>query len=205
MGRKVSLKRKLTILINFCERPYAYLTYLWGDKPVRSVIKIFSYSFCNMPIKYNVKKTKVGFGTDKTEVYVGRIQLGSTISTDKLEEQVAVRTLLPQSVIHTVLNNIVDSVCHFVEEGQGVRIGELGILRPSISTKSAADDSEVSVEKVRLRWLPSVKVREAAAKFSIKKVSDSSSATDDTDDEETGGEDVDNGSSSGGGGGNEFS
>lgn len=127
-----------------------------------------------MPIKYDVKKTKIGFGKDKSEAYVGRIQLGSTITADKLEEQVALRTLLPQSVVHTVLNNIVASVCHFVEEGQGVRIGELGILRPSINTKSAADGSDVEIEKVRVRWLPSNKVREAAAKFAIKKVGDES-------------------------------
>lgn len=146
-----------------------------------------------MPIKYDVKKTKIGFGTDKKEAYVGRIQLGSTITADKLEEQVALRTLLPQSVIHTVLNNIVDSVCHFVEEGQGVRIGELGILRPSINTKSAADGSDVEIEKVRVRWLPSNKVREAAAKFAVKKVSDDSDVEVDEDDTTSGGGSTDEG------------
>lgn len=148
-----------------------------------------------MPITYDVKKTKIGFGKDKTEAYVGRIQLGHTITADKLEEQVAIRTLLPQSVIHTVLNNIVASVCHFVEEGQGVRIGELGILRPSINTKSAADGSDVEVEKVRVRWLPSKKVREAASNFAIKKMGDDSNV--DMDDE-------DDGTSGGDQGGQEF-
>lgn len=146
-----------------------------------------------MPIKYDVKKTKIGFGTDKKEAYVGRIQLGSTITADKLEEQVAIRTLLPQSVIHTVLNNIVASVCHFVEEGQGVRIGELGILRPSINTKSAADGGDVEVEKVRVRWLPSKTMREAAAKFAIKKMGDDSNVDMDDDDTTSGGGNTDQG------------
>lgn len=146
-----------------------------------------------MPIKYDVKKTKIGFGKDKSEAYVGRIQLGSTITADKLEEQVAIRTLLPQSVIHTVLNNIVASVCHFVEEGQGVRIGELGILRPSINTKSAADGSDVEIEKVRVRWLPSKKVREAAANFAIKKMGDDSSVEVDEEDTTDGGGSTDEG------------
>lgn len=40
-----------------------------------------------MAIKYKVEQAKVGFGKDKSEAYVGRIQLGDTVSTEKLEEQ----------------------------------------------------------------------------------------------------------------------
>lgn len=125
-----------------------------------------------MAVKYSVEPMKVGFGSQKTDAYVGRIQLGDTISTEKLEEQVALRTMLPQSVVHTVLGNIVDSVVHFVEEGQGVRLGELGILKPAISTKSAADDEEVTVKGVRLRYLQSKKMRQAVKNLSIRKIGD---------------------------------
>lgn len=48
-----------------------------------------------MAVKYKTEKMKIGFGKDKKEAYVGRIQLGDTIDTEKLEEQVAIRTLLP--------------------------------------------------------------------------------------------------------------
>ena len=125
-----------------------------------------------MAVKYSVEPMKVGFGSQKTDAYVGRIQLGDTISTEKLEEQVALRTMLPQSVVHTVLGNIVDSVVHFVEEGQGVRLGELGILKPAISTKSATDDEEVTVKGVRLRYLQSKKMRQAVKNLSIRKIGD---------------------------------
>ena len=125
-----------------------------------------------MAVKYSVEPMKVGFGSQKTDAYVGRIQLGDTISTEKLEEQVALRTMLPQSVVHTVLGNIVDSVVHFVEEGQGVRLGELGILRPAINTKSASDDDDVQVTKVRVRYVQSKKMRQAAENLSIRKIGD---------------------------------
>lgn len=138
-----------------------------------------------MALNYEITKTKIGFGKDKTDAYVGRIQLGNTISTEKLEEQVAIRTLLPQSVIHTVFSNIVASVVHFTEEGAGVRLGELGIIRPSISTKSAAESDEVEVQKVRLRYLPSVKMREAVAKFTVKKVGEDDADTSVDDEEDT--------------------
>lgn len=141
-----------------------------------------------MAVKYSVEPMKVGFGSQKTDAYVGRIQLGDTISTEKLEEQVALRTMLPQSVVHTVLGNIVDSVVHFVEEGQGVRLGELGILKPAISTKSAADDDEVTVKGVRLRYLQSKKMRQAVKNLSIRKIGDA--VVDDEGDTPSGGTDA---------------
>lgn len=146
-----------------------------------------------MAVKYSVEKVKIGFGTQKTEAYAGRIQLGDTISTEKLEEQVALRTMLPQSVVHTVLGNIVESVIHFVEEGQGVRLGELGILRPAINTKSASDDDDVQVTKVRVRYVQSKKMRQAAENLSIRKIGEA--VADDEEDAPSSGTDAgDNGS-----------
>lgn len=141
-----------------------------------------------MAVKYSVEKVKIGFGTQKTEAYAGRIQLGDTISTEKLEEQVSLRTMLPQSVVHTVLGNIVESVIHFVEEGQGVRLGELGILRPAINTKSASDDDDVQVTKVRVRYVQSKKMRQAAENLSIRKIGDA--MADDEEETPSGGTDA---------------
>lgn len=141
-----------------------------------------------MAVKYSVEPMKVGFGTQKTEAYAGRIQLGDTISTEKLEEQVSLRTMLPQSVVHTVLGNIVESVIHFVEEGQGVRLGELGILRPAINTKSASDDDDVQVTKVRVRYVQSKKMRQAAENLSIRKIGDA--VADDEEETPSGGTDA---------------
>ena len=106
-----------------------------------------------MSIKYSVESMKVGIGKDKREAYVGRVRLGDNISTEKLEEQVALRTMLPQNVVHTVFSNLIDSIIHFIEEGQGVRMGELGILKPAINTQSAASDDGVKVERVRIRYI----------------------------------------------------
>lgn len=158
-----------------------------------------------MPVKYKIKKTKIGFGKEKSEAYVGQIQLGDTIKTEKLEEQVALRTMLPQSVVHTVFHNIVASVCHFVEEGNGVRLGELGILRPSINTKSAEEGGDVEVEKIRVRYLPSVKMRKAVETFAIKRIGEGGVVEGETEEEE---DDEPTGGNSGGntgGGGQELS
>ena len=133
-----------------------------------------------MSIKYSVESMKVGIGKDKREAYVGRVRLGDNISTEKLEEQVALRTMLPQNVVHTVFSNLIDSIIHFIEEGQGVRMGELGILKPAINTQSAASDDGVKVERVRIRYIQSKKMRQAVQNLSIRKLAD------DDDEEEEG-------------------
>ena len=141
-----------------------------------------------MAIKYKVEQAKVGFGKDKSEAYVGRIQLGDTVSTEKLEEQVALRTMLPQNVVHTVFGNIVESVIHFIEEGHGVRLGELGILRPSITTKSADKDEDVAITGLRVKYWQSKKMRQAMEKLSVRKLAnkdDDEEHDSDNDDETT--------------------
>lgn len=124
-----------------------------------------------MAIKYSVEQMRVGFKTDKRDAYVGRIQLGDNISTEKLEEQVALRTMLPQNVVHTVFANLVDSIIHFIEEGHGVRMGELGILKPGISTQSSEKDEGVKVTHTRIRYIQSKKMRQAVKNLSIHKLS----------------------------------
>lgn len=62
-----------------------------------------------MAIKYSVEQMKVGFGKDKSEAFVGRVRFGDTISTEKLEEQVGLRTMLPQTVVHTVFANLIST------------------------------------------------------------------------------------------------
>ena len=45
-----------------------------------------------MSVRYQISKQKIGFGTDKKEAYVGRVQLGETVETDMLVEQISLRT-----------------------------------------------------------------------------------------------------------------
>lgn len=125
-----------------------------------------------MAIKYSVEQMKVGFGKDKSTAYVGRARLGDTISTEKLEEQVGLRTMLPQTVVHTVFANLVASVIHFIEEGHGVRLGELGILRPSITTKSGEKDEDVSVTNLRVKYWQSKEMRQAVSNLHVRKLAD---------------------------------
>ena len=154
-----------------------------------------------MAVRYSIEKQKIGFGKEKKEAFVGRTQLGETIDTDMLVEQISLRTGMNEAQAKMLLENITDSILHFCKLGNGVRLGKLGILKPSIKSKSADDASEVEILKLRYRFLPSVAMKEALDQVDIRKLDDNSDDDvvdegDDDDDEGTGGNT--------GGGGQEF-
>ena len=140
-----------------------------------------------MAIKYSVEPMKVGFGENKREAFVGRVRLGDTVENELLVEQVSLRTGMTQAQIKTVLENLTDSIKHFCMLGNGVRVGELGIIKPALKTKSAADADDVEVVKLRYKYLPSTSMHDALEDLSVRKVSDSADeGVVDEDDETTG-------------------
>ena len=143
-----------------------------------------------MAVRYAVERFKVGFGTDKKEAYVGRIQLGETVDTDMLVEQVSLRTGMNEAQVRMLFDNLTDSILHFCKLGSGVRLGKLGIIKPALNSKSAESADDVMVQKIRYRFLPSVQMKEALRELEIRKLgdeTDSGVVDDGDDDEESGG------------------
>ncbi|MBO5080356.1 MAG: hypothetical protein J6B82_05690 [Bacteroidaceae bacterium] len=125
-----------------------------------------------MSVRYSIEKQKIGFGNDKKEAYVGRVQLGETVDTDMLVEQISLRTGMNEAQAKMLLENITDSIMHFCKLGSGVRLGKLGILKPTIKSKSADDADSVEIVKLRYRFLPSVQMKEALDELDIRKLGD---------------------------------
>lgn len=150
-----------------------------------------------MAVKYSIETMKVGFGTDKKDAYVGRVQLGDTIDTDMLVEQISLRTGMAEAQIKMVLENMTKSIQHFCKIGNGVRLGKLGIIKPKIQTRSAETEEDVQVVKLKYSFLPSTEMKEALRELEVRKLGESSENEEDEDDEEV---DSSGGSSSGDGG-----
>lgn len=149
-----------------------------------------------MSVRYSIEPMKVGFGESKREAFVGRAQLGETVETDMLVEQVSLRTGMTKAMVKLVLENLTDSIQHFCKLGSGVRVGKLGIIKPSINSKSAAEADDVEVVKLRYKFLPSTSMHDALRELSVRKVDDSNDeGVVDEDDDDSG---------NGGGGGQEF-
>lgn len=144
-----------------------------------------------MAVKYSVETMKVGFGTDKKEAFVGRVQLGETIETDMLVEQISLRTGMTQAMVKLVLENMTDSIQHFCKIGNGVRLGKLGIIKPGVKTKSAEAEDDVQIVKLKYNFLPSVEMKEALRELEVRKLGDTTDegVVDEDDEQEEGGTD----------------
>lgn len=127
-----------------------------------------------MALKYELKPMKVGFGKDKKDAFVARTQLGETVSTEQLVEQVALRTQQQPAAVHTVLDNLVDSIYHFASMGNGVRVGELGIIKPALESRAAEAAGDVAIAKLKYNYMPSVKMKAALEKLTVRKTGDTS-------------------------------
>lgn len=149
-----------------------------------------------MAVKYAVEKFKIGFGKEKKEAYVGRIQLGETVDTDMIVEQIHLRTGMNKAQIKMVLENMTESIQHFAKMGNGVRLGGFGIVKPGIKTRSSEVEGEVKVVGLHYNFLPSVEMKEALREIDIRKLGESSGSDIEDDDEEDDG--------GNGGGGQEF-
>ena len=137
-----------------------------------------------MAVRYHIGTMKVGFGKEKKEAYVGQIQLGETVETDMIVEQIHLRTGLAKAQIKMVLENMTDSIQHFCKMGNGVRLGGLGIIKPALKSKSSEKMEDVEVLKLRYRFLPSVEMKNALRALEVRKLGDSSDDELNTDEEE---------------------
>lgn len=150
-----------------------------------------------MAVKYSIEQFKIGFGTDKKEAYVGRIQLGDTVETDMLVEQVSLRTGMTQAQIKMVLENLTDSILHFSKLGNGVRLGKLGIIKPGLSSKSSDTADGVQIVKLRYNFLPSVEMKAALDELEVRKLGETTDEGVVDEDEEEAGGSTDSGSGDG--------
>ena len=135
-----------------------------------------------MPVKYKIETMKIGFGKEKKQAYVGRVQLGETVDTDMLVEQVHLRTGMTQAQIKMLLENLTESIKHFCKMGNGVRVGKLGIIKPSINTRSSESEDGVKITKKRFRYIPSSEMHGILDELELRKLSERSE--EDLDDEE---------------------
>lgn len=139
-----------------------------------------------MPIKYKVEQAKIGFGKDKKEAFVGKIQLGQTVETEMLVEQVSLRTGMTKAQVKMALENMTESIQHFCMLGNGVRLGKLGIIKPAISTGSHDSADDVSVVKLKYNFIPSTEMKEALRALEVRKQGESYDDADEEDEEEGG-------------------
>ena len=149
-----------------------------------------------MPLDIKIEKRTLNFSDDKKEVYVATADRNGVIDTEKMARVIAKDTGARPAQVKMILTSLQDNMMEWLEEGHGVRFGDIGSFLPSVKSKSADSADDAEVQRVKVTFIPNRKFSRKVAAISINTVSDDENTS------ASGG--TDTGSSGSGGGGQEL-
>ena len=113
-------------------------------------------------IYYNVNKRKnPQTGAEK---FYGTVNVQSTVDLETICEEIAYSTTATEADVKAVLSSLQKYVIEHLKNGQSVRLGDLCSIRPTMTSKGAADKDAFSasnVKKVRARFNASKRMKNA--------------------------------------------
>lgn len=146
-----------------------------------------------MSLHYEHVQTKIGFGKDKTDKYVGKRRLADPFDISRLAKEVSHITGQREAQVLITLQFLTQAIEDAIKDGRSIDLG-FGTLSPAISTKAADEADKVKIVRKRVLFRASKELREIAQKMSVKLITDEDDGTTDTEDDQ----DTDSSSSSGG-------
>lgn len=153
-----------------------------------------------MGLNYKVEKKAFGFDPDKTERYVATAVRGDTVSFDRVVEQISLRSGLAKPVCKAVVETLIDSAATWMLEGHGVSLGNIGYLKPAITSKSSEVEGGEKILKKRVLFLPSKSFRDLIERMPISRIAADTGSGSATNPTEPGGDGGEGGEDGGGGG-----
>ena len=143
-------------------------------------------------MRVKVEKRKVGFGTDKKEMYVTKADRGAVYDIDDIAHQVALESGVNERQFKAAVGCMVDAMIVFLKGGHGVSLKDFGTFLPEVKSQSSEDPEEVGVKRVRISFRPHKTLWQAVSGIGYVTENEFSEGSD----EET----PDTGGSTGGGG-----
>ena len=131
-------------------------------------------------IYYNVNKRKnPQTGAEK---FYGAVNIQSTVDLEDIAEEIAYATTATEADVKAVLSSLQKYVIEHLKNGQSIRLGDLCAIRTTMTSTGQADkDSFASsqIKKVRARFTPSQRIKNAlaVANLSFKNVSATASSS----------------------------
>lgn len=149
-------------------------------------------------LSVTVKQQNVGFGTEKEEMFISKVQHATIYNLDEIAYQVALESGVNKRQVKAAVNAFVDAMIVFLKSGSGVSLDGFGTFLPMVKSISSKNPNEVGVRRVRLSFRPHKKLWEAVGDISYDTYNPYTTTSDSNEsDEET-----DNGSDSGSSGEN---
>ena len=116
-------------------------------------------------MRVKVEKRKIGFGTDKKEMYVTKADRGSVYDIDDIAHQVALESGVNERQFKAAIGCMVDAMIVFLKGGHGVSLKDFGTFLPEVKSQSSEDPEEVGVKRVRISFRPHKTLWEAVSQI----------------------------------------
>lgn len=147
-------------------------------------------------MRVKVEKRKIGFGTDKKEMYVTKANRGGVYDIDDIAHQVALESGVNERQFKAAVGCMVDAMVVFLKGGHGVSLKDFGTFLPEVKSQSSEDPDEVGVKRVRISFRPHKTLWEAVGQigyvteneFAVTSPESGTTEPDDEGTDDTGGE-----------------
>ena len=125
--------------------------------------------------------------------FYGRVQANGDVSIREMSERIQQSCTVHKADVQAVLLALEDCITDALKGGEIVRLGDLGTLQISISSKGAVTEEEYDaslIKKARINFRPGLALAGILTGLTYKKVAKKTVAKTEEEEEESGGEDL---------------
>lgn len=124
---------------------------------------------------------------EEEKKFYAQSSVNGSVSLDTLARRIAKASMATRGDVHGVLASLVDEIIESLEEGNSVKLGDLGTMRVSVSSTGSETKEDVSannVKQTRIVYTPStmLKARLNQISFRLEKVTDETTTEEDDSD-----------------------
>lgn len=135
-----------------------------------------------MPLHYTKLQTQIGFGTEKSLMWIAKRRLADSFDIDRLAKEVSHITGQREAQVKISFQYLIEAVEDAIRDGRSVDLG-FGTISPAISCTAAATPDEVKITRKRVLFRASERLRKVAESIPLKYDADVAAADDDSSDE----------------------
>ena len=125
--------------------------------------------------------------------FYGRVQANGDVSIREMSERIQQSCTVHKADVQAVLLALEDCITDALKGGEIVRLGDLGTLQISISSKGAVTEEEYDaslIKKARINFRPGLALAGILTGLTYKKVAIKTAKKEESEEEESGGEDL---------------
>lgn len=123
-----------------------------------------------MALTYVKKEMTLSFKDDKPKVYKIAQQTVPAVTFQQLVSEVANSCSVNATMTKAVVEGLIDRLCHFMELGHAVQVGEFGTFKPVFNVKTQKTKETLSAENItakKMRFYPGLRFRKMIGDMSV--------------------------------------